>query len=203
MGAEKMTHKTKRKGLSGFNSRTHPRMLDARERQDYALQLRLMGNEYQAIANAGWPLNHDGSPMVDETGLPLGRLYASRGAAHKAVCRALQLQQQEKSAIFEELVAINERRAWEERAELYMATEQLRLLLRPAMEQALAGDIAAGNMSLKIIKHRGVVLGYLPNPKRHYRSPKRTPNEGLAGMLRRMKEIKAQREAALATSSQG
>lgn len=194
-----------RKGLFGYNSRTHPRMLEARERMDYALKLRLMGKGFQEIADAGFPLDENGQPLCDKNGFPLGRLYATRGAAHKAVCRALQLMREEKSAVLAELVAKQEQAEFEMAEERQTALERLDMVLVPNMQKVMAGDIGAGNNVAKIIKLRAEILGYSPamNYRKHSQ-PKQSEGVGLPYYIARRKERdkqieenNRQREAAL------
>lgn len=114
--------KLNRKGLFGFNSKTHPRMLDARQRQVRAMELRLMGLSFQQIANSPWPIGDN-----------KGRMYTSRMAAHKAVKREMEWAEHEKTVVYEKALAYREQHDKEAAMERELDLERLQLLLHPMM----------------------------------------------------------------------
>lgn len=172
-------------------------MIDAKMRQAQALKLRLLGHSFEAISQSAWPLNDGGEAVACDGN---GKLYGSRMAAHKAVNRELDRLKKEDAKVYEKIASIALREEKRLEFERQVELKRLQMLLRPVMLKAIfQGDIKANNMALKIINLRGMIIGYLP--RRQHLKKKLARNEGIPGMLQRMKEIKAQREAALVTGS--
>lgn len=188
----------KKKLLFGNNSLTNPRMIIARQKQSRALHLRLMGLNFQQIADSEWPMAANKPVLVGMEGKPAGKLYKSRKSAHKAVLRELELCEGEQASMLDKTLSHCKKMQAEAARERYVDMERLAMLLNKVMPKALAGDTKASDIALKIITARATLGGYLPVADYQRRKAiKPEPYGGIPAMLKAAKERKAKMAEAI------